>query len=113
MDTILCPSRPQCGCAKSECLDDQIKRVQALRAEMTEKDMWHSHMLIVILCFKDGTSVPFHFTSLRRFTPLSTPGAVFINGVSWEHPERTQRPYDGITDISSEIVPRTARYAYN
>ena len=112
MDTVACPSRPQCGCAESECLDDQIRHVQELRAEMTEKGKWHSHCLVVILYFEDGTHVPFQFSSLRHFTPLYTPGAVFINGVSWEHPEGTQRGYDGITKISSAIVPREARQIY-
>ncbi|MBI2637059.1 MAG: hypothetical protein HYW81_02605 [Parcubacteria group bacterium] len=106
MDTIECPSRPQCGCAESVCLDDQIRRVQAQRAEMSEKGMWQSHCLVVILHFEDGTAVPFTFANLVHFSLLPTHGCVYINGVSREHPEGTRRSYEGITRISSEIVPR-------
>ncbi len=113
-DAVACPSRPQCGCTGPECLDEQIRRVQALWAEMSEKGLWHSHCLAVILYFEDRTHVPFTFTSLRHFTPLSTPGVVFINGASLEHPdpERTERGYDHITRVSSDIVPREARQIY-
>ncbi|MBI2050840.1 MAG: hypothetical protein HYT31_03460 [Parcubacteria group bacterium] len=119
MDTIECRSRPQCGCTGPECLDDQIKRVQTLRAEMADKDMWQSHLLVIILyfeedrsIFEEDRSILFTFTSLTTFTPTIR-GAVWIVGTAKEHPPNTKQGYYGITKIISEIVPRETRQIYD